>query len=55
MKVVDEIRVVGIGHPMVGVLPRQSMSRDRERYFLWDRRGLRWAERMAVLAEGGEE
>lgn len=40
MEVVDEIWVVGIGHPMVGVLPRAPMSTDCERDFLWNWRGL---------------
>ncbi|KAK9934920.1 hypothetical protein M0R45_022045 [Rubus argutus] len=32
-----EIRVVGVGHPTVGVLPRSGHERRTcERYFLWD-------------------
>ena len=52
VKVVDEIRVVGFGHPMVGVLPSTPMCCDGERDFLWE--WWWWILRMG-FAEGREE
>lgn len=51
VKVVDEIRVVGFGHPMVGVLPSTPVSCDGKRDFLWE---WWWSLRMG-FAGGREE
>lgn len=54
MEVVDEIWVVGIGHPMVRVLPQHSMSGHCVRHFLGDWWRLGWRENVVLSAEVGE-
>lgn len=51
LDVADEIRIAGVGHPMVGVVPRHAVRCCRERNLLGHRR--RWT--LGFRAGGGEK
>jgi len=51
----QQMGIVGVGHPVIWVLPCPAVNRQCEREFLWGRRRLLRKCGGRVAAEGGEE